>query len=384
MYWQEADFGDVEHFPYRSVSNDPDTARQFAGVLENDPVVEAVSQFKVNGESLEEFAESHESTALVVVQDGRLLVESYFGGCQRESLQPSFSCTKSIVSLLVGIAIEEGLIGSVEDPITTYVEGLHSDFDNVTIRHLMTMTSGISDTGEKLFGAIPAPWSDEVKAYYDPNCRKLARSFKLEHAPGERFEYHDFNPILVGMMLENATNATMSDYLSKKIWRPSGMSFGARWSIDSRWHGFEKPEAGLNAPAIDLARLGATLVDPQQKIVPHDWLAKSVRDPETAKLIEHKFAASAERARQRGQAELAEHIASIRYGYYWWGLERAGRYDFYANGNFGQFIYISPQARLVIVRNGTGHGGLNDWHFGNVFFGLASKVIAAQNQRGSQ
>lgn len=100
-------------------------------------------------------------------------------------------------------------------------------------------------------------------------------------------------------------------------------------------------------------------------------------DQKAGQLLRKKSATYSLRAREKGQAELADHIDSLRYGYFWWGIERDGRYDFYANGRFGQFIYISPQARLVIVRNGTGHGGLNDWYFGNYFSQLASDVIAA-------
>ncbi len=287
---------------------------------ERDPVVHprrrrhtdtgrAISDFRINDETLEEFAASHESTALVVVHDGEILLEKYFQGNDRESLQSGISCTKSVVSLLVGIAIDEGLIGSVDDPIADYVKGLNPEFDNVTVRQLLTMTSGISDTDEKLFGVVPAPWSDEVRGYYDPDLRRLAKSFSLDHPPGERFEYHDFNPILIGMMLENVTGQSLTEYLSSKIWQPAGMQFPARWSIDSRRHGFEKPESGLHARAIDFARLGAVLADPQQTIVSRDWVLQSVLDRHAGQLVQERFAPNADRAESRGAHELAEHIA---------------------------------------------------------------------------
>ena len=243
------------------------------------------------------------------------------------------------------------------------------------------MTSGISDTDEKLFDAVPAPWSDQVKSYYDPNLRKLATTFTITNEPGETFEYHDFNPVLIAMMLENVTGGSLTDYLSHKIWQPAGMSYPARWSLDSRRHGLEKPETGLNFPAIDYARLGTMLLDKDQTIVSKKWLEESTRPNQLAG-PQDKLVAYADRrlAEKRISEDLAEHIRSIRYGLYWWVIEREGRYDYYANGHFGQFIYVSPEANLVIVRCGTDHGGLNDYHFGNAFFRLASEVIAANKQ----
>jgi CubicO group peptidase (beta-lactamase class C family) len=380
LYWQDIDLGDIDRFAYRTVNNYPEAVTAFASDSAANNVKKVVSDFRIKDESLEEFMASHDSTALIIIHDNKIVLEKYFQGNRRDSLQSGVSCTKSVMSLLVGIAIDEGLINSVDDSIADYVDGLHPDFDNVTIRHLLTMTSGISDTDEKLFGVVPAPWSDEVKGYYDPNFRRLVKSFVLDHPPGERFEYHDFNPILIGMLLEKVTGKSMTDYLTEKIWQPAGMQFPARWSLDSRRHGFEQPATGLHATAIDFARLGALLIDPQQTIVSRKWLRQSVLDQDASQLVKELYAAKADRAQGQGADELADHIRALRYGFYWWGLERDGRFDFYANGHFGQFIYISPAARLVIVRHGTGHGGLNDWYFGNYFFQLASKVIEAERQ----
>ncbi len=380
LYWQDIDLGDIDRFAFRTVNNNPKGVREFATGRASSVVRRVISDFRVQNETLEEFAASHESTALIIVQNNEVLLEKYFLGNRRDSLQSSVSCTKSVVSLLVGIAMDEGLIKSVDDPITDYVDGLQPDFETVSIRHLLTMTSGISDTDEKLFDAVPAPWSDEVCGYYDPNLRRLSRSFTLDHPPGERFEYHDFNPVLIGMLLENVTGKSISKYLSEKIWQPVGMQFPAKWSLDSRRHGFELPAAGLHATAIDFARLGALLIDTNQTTVAQSWLQQSILDRPSGKLVKEKYAASADRAESKGANDLADHIRSLRYGFYWWGIEREGRYDYYANGHFGQFIYISPKARLVIVRNGFGHGGLNDWYFGNYFFNLASEVIAAEQQ----
>lgn len=383
LYWQGIDPADIDRFASRTVSHDPDNVSQFVATSGSDAVRSVIAEFRILGETIEAFAASHDSTALIVVYDNEVVLEKYFHGDQRNSLQMSVSCTKSVISLLVGIAIDDGLVNSVDDPISKYVKGLRPEFGKVTIRHLMTMTSGISDTDKKLFDAVPSPWSDKVCAYYDPNLRQLAKSFTTDYEPGERFEYHDFNPILIAIMLETVTGKSLSEYLSEKIWQPVGMRYPAKWSLDSGRHGFEKPESGLNACPIDFARLGASLIDPNQNVVSEAWLRQSIFDANAGELVKAKFASSAERARSKGADDLAEQIRSLRYGLYWWGVERENRYDFYANGHFGQFIYISPDARLVIVRHGTGHGGLNDWYFGDCFFQLSSEVIVA-TQKNAQ
>ncbi len=377
LYWRESDCDDMNRFPWRTVANDPVSITAL-GTKPDPRVMQVVADFRIDGQSIREFAASHESTAMIILHNGHIVFEEYFQGHNRDSLQSSFSCTKSVVSLLVGIALADGLIGSVEEPISKFVDGLDPAFESVSIRQLLTMTSGLSSQDDKkLFDVVPAPWSDEVKAYYDPNCRRLARTFQLDYDPGERFEYHDYSPILVGMMLEQVTGRSLTDYLSDKLWRPAGMEYPARWSLDSARHGFEKPEAGLHVRAIDFARLGRLLLNANQAVVSQDWLQAATVDTETSQLLQKRLAGSAQRAFERGNEARATHIRSMRYGYYWWGVQRAGRYDYYANGHFGQFLYVSPSARLVIVRHGVGHGGLDDWDFANQFFELASAVIAA-------
>lgn len=383
LYWQDMDLGDIDRFAFRVVQNHGETVRQFSDGQVPDSIKNVISEFRVNGQSIEEFASSHQSTALIIIQNNEVLLEEYFQGSHRAKLQSSVSCTKSVISLMVGIAIEEGLIQSVDDSITDYVDGLPEPFAAVTIRHLLTMTAGFSDSNAELFGAIPAPWSDRVCGYYDPNLRGLAKNFTLANSPGARFEYHDYSPILIGMLLENVTGQNLSSYFEEKIWKPGGMEFPARWSLDSRRHQFELPAVGLHATAIDFARLGAILIDDSQTIVSTSWLQQSKLDENAGSLLAKKYAPVAERVADNGAEDLAEHIRGIRYGFYWWGIQREGRYDFYANGRFGQFIYICPEAKLVIVRHGTGHGGLNDWYFGHYFFQLASAVIAAKQKESS-
>ena len=108
------------------------------------------------------------------------------------------------------------------------------------------MASGIEITNNRWFDAVPSPFSADVKAYYDPNLRGLIRHIKRKYPPGQRFQYHDLNAILIGVLLEKVSQTSLPELLEKRIWRPAGMAYPASWSLDSNRHRFPKVAAGLN------------------------------------------------------------------------------------------------------------------------------------------
>lgn len=215
--WREADFRDFERFPSRSVpagskefsfkpapekppeylrtvtyrrdTPDPTTPREsMATTLDSTGGKEVT-------EPLEKFLADTDTTAFLVIRDDTLLYEGYFNGYDRTSTQTSFSVAKSFVSALVGIAIKEGHIGSVDDPITKYIPELKGPgIDKITIRHLLTMSSGLKYSGE---GGGGGPFSDDAKTYYDPNLRELALTVEPEVQPGRRWEYNNYHPLLL-------------------------------------------------------------------------------------------------------------------------------------------------------------------------------------------
>ncbi|CAA9464257.1 MAG: Beta-lactamase class C-like and penicillin binding proteins (PBPs) superfamily [uncultured Rubrobacteraceae bacterium] len=265
--WREGDFRDFEKFPsrpvpagskrfsfepapenppeylrtvtYRRDAPDPETPREsMATTLDSAGGTEVT-------EPLEEFMTETDTTAFLVIRDDALLYEGYFNGYDRESTQTSFSIAKSFLSALIGIAIKEGHIGSVDDPITKYVPELKQPgVDKITIRHLLTMPSGLEYSGE---GSGGGPFGDDAKTYYDPNLRELALTVEPEAEPGKRWEYNNYHPLLLGMILERATDRPVATYLSQKIWRPLGMEADGSWSLDSEASGFEKMESGITA-----------------------------------------------------------------------------------------------------------------------------------------
>ena len=358
--WREADFRDFERFPSRAVPAGPKEF-SFKAAPEDppeylrtvtyrrdapDPATPRESMATTLGsaggekvtEPLEKFLEDTGTTAFLVIRDDKLLYEGYFNGYDRESTQTSFSVAKSFVSALVGIAIEEGYIGSVEDPITKYVPELEGpEMDKITIRHLLTMSSGLRYSGE---GGGGGPLGDDAKTYYDPNLRELALTVEPEVEPERRWEYNNYHPLLLGMVLERATDRPVATYLSQKIWRPLGMEAEGSWSLDSEASGFEKMESGINGRAIDFAKFGRLYLNRGEwkgkEVVPQSWVEESTRVDTTTDPADF-------------------------YQYFWWvDVVEPDRGRFMARGNLGQFIYVVPDKDLVIVRMGEDFG-YNRW-----------------------
>jgi CubicO group peptidase (beta-lactamase class C family) len=260
IFWRESDYKDLEKFPARTIHNAPPVFR-FDKLPADNPYasqIEAIASDSSNGESLEDYLNASGTTAILVIHDDKLLYERYFNGYDETSLNTSFSMAKSFASALVGIAIDKERIKSVNEPITNYIpELLEKDerFKSITIRHLLTMSSGIKyEEGGDL------PWSeeaDDTKTYYATNLRELAlENCLIEGKPGEYFEYNNYNPLLVGLILERSTGTPVSRYLQEKLWKPMGMEADGSWSLDSTTSGFEKMESGVNARARDFGRFG--------------------------------------------------------------------------------------------------------------------------------
>ena len=289
---------------------------------------------KIN--NLETFLTGTGTQAFIVIQDDAILYEQYFNGAQRDTLVTSFSTAKSFDSTLIGLAIEDGLIRSVDDPITDYLPELverDSRFQQITLSNLMMMASGIR------YVETDIPFFDDGnRTYRFPDMRRLAlKMTKIVTPPGE-FVYNPYNPLLIGLVLERVTGKTVTQYLQEKLWTPLGMEYGGSWSLDSDKTGYEKMESGLNARAIDFAKFGSLFLKQGNwngvQVIPAEWVAEATTPDETAKLDD-----------------------KVYYKYFWWGLYREDQgYDYFAWGNLGQFIYISPTHHLVIVRNGERYG----------------------------
>ena len=324
-------------------------------IFESDPQID----------NLERFLMDTGTQAFIIIQDDRILYEKYFNGSQRDSIVTSFSVAKSFTSALIGAAITDGYIHNVNDSITDYLPELlarDSHFSEITIRDLLMMSSGI-----RYFEDIPLLNDDGTKTYLYPDLRELALTqSRIVEQPGEHFLYNNYHPLLLGMILERAIGISVTEYLEQQIWQPLGMEFDGSWSLDSEESGFEKMESGINARAIDFAKFGRLFLHKGNwngmRVIPADWIIESTRED-----------TSVDRGDYYAEFRIHEPLDGY-YKYMWWGLPRTGaEYDFSAVGNLGQFIYISPQANLIIVRNGE-KSVIENKEWLQIFYRFANKI----------
>lgn len=293
-----------------------------------------------DGAALDRFLAANGTTAFLVLVDGVVADERYYGGRRRESLFKSFSITKSVLSALFGIAQEEGLIAA-GDPLGRYLTGLRPDLASLRLQHLLDNTACLAYRRGNL------PWKQQPRMYYTTDVRAYVRAAaRIEQRPGTCYAGEDLSPLLAGAALEQALRrryprATLSDYLSARLWRPMGASYPALITLDRAGDGMEKVESGLTARAVDLARFGQLYLEDGRGIVPSGWVRVSTTPPPSGSPngFPHGFHRN-----------------------FWWGRYQPGfkRSDFFANGHFGQRIYVSPDRRLVLVRLGERAGEV-DW-----------------------
>jgi len=270
------------------------------------------------------------ASGLIILQDNQIRLEKYARGFDASGRWTSMSVGKSVSSTLVGAAIKDGFIKSLDDKVTTYIKGLNnSSYDDVTIRHLLTMTSGM-----KWDETYTNPNSDNVRLRHEPvrpgsnatvsYMRRLTRQ-----APaGTKWLYNSGDTELIGVLLTQSTGKTLSAYLSEKIWKPYGMEQHAYWDLTPS--GVERSGGGLSVTLRDYARFGQFILDGAQvpggaSIVPPGWLAQA-----TTK-----------------QADIG--VPGRGYGYLWWTNDDG---SFEARGTFGQSIFLDPKRRLVIATTG--------------------------------
>ncbi|MEM0929731.1 MAG: serine hydrolase [Pseudomonadota bacterium] len=286
---------------------------------------------------LDTYFDAGRAVSVVVLQNGKVRAERYGLSFEPDERWTSFSVAKSFTSTLVGTAIKDGYIESLDAPVTDYIEGLKgSAYEGVTVRQLLTMTSGVD-------------WNED---YYDPNSdvaqfgnhipdddlpivvsymQKLGRA----HEPGTVWNYSTGETNLIGILVSEATGMTLADYLTEKIWQPYGMEAKASWLIGE--DDVEISGCCIQATTRDFARFGQFILDGGvingEPILPDGWL-----DDATTRQVGIGF-------------------DPWGYGYQWWTYEDGA---FGARGIFGQTIFIDPARNLVIANNSSWSSALGD------------------------
>jgi CubicO group peptidase (beta-lactamase class C family) len=294
------------------------------------PQGKAIAAFRKGGEKekyFNDFLAKQKVAGLLVLQDGKIRLEHYGLGLSDTGRWTSQSMAKSVTSTLVGAAIKDGYIKSIDDYMTDYIPDLKgSAYDSVKIRHVLTMTSGVrwSENYADPNSDIAKFYSDPVDAGIDATVSYMRR-LPAEAEPGKKWVYKTGETDLLGVLVSSATGQTLSNYLSKKIWAPYGMEQNATWILDRTDH--ELAGCCLQMPLRDYARFGQFVLDGGringETIVPDGWFDAATQT----------------------QVPL---WPGGGYGYQWWIFNGN---TFEALGIHGQVIHIDPARRLVVVIN---------------------------------
>lgn len=313
--------------------------------------VEYPEKGSTHREKLNDLLERTGTRAFLILKDDQLILEMYLNS-SRDDFNTSFSSVKSFDSTLIGAAIADGYISSVNDPVIQYIPEIAGrGLDELTIRDLLLMNSGIHYVESPELPFYQAPFADDALTYYSSNMRKLALSIEPGTTPiGEAFHYNNFHPLLEGLIIERATGMHVADYLQERIWKPMGAEYPASWSLDSSASSFEKMESGINARAIDYARFGLIFLHKGYwngvQILPEEWVREATEplrpDPRT------------------WETDRDWPSYNGYYKYHWWGINNAdGSYDFLAHGRYDQIVYVAPRKNVVIVRLGDAPDGFS-------------------------
>lgn len=324
-------------FPTRSVEP-AQTAFAFARAPDQRTDLDTVTVRAADGRRIpfNEYLADHEVLAFLVIRNDTVLYESYRDGMTDSTIHSSFSAAKSVLSALVGIAVSEGKIRSLDDAVADYVTELRGRpaFAGMTVRHLLEMKSGLryTTTGRGMFADFR---SDEARAFYAADLREFLLGTPRAHEPGVLWVYKDTDAELLGWVLSRAVGMTVAAYTEARLWRRIGTERAATWSLDHR-DGMEKVSNGFNATAPDLARFGRLFLHGGMwdgtRVVPADWVARSVAVDSS-----------------RTEPEVSTWW-KMQHTLYWWHPIQPPQGDFYAEGSRGQRIYVDPATNTVIVQ----------------------------------
>jgi len=278
--------------------------------------------------SVEDYMKAYNTSGVLVLKDGKVVMERYGLGRKPEDRWTSFSVAKSVTSTLVGAAIQDGKIKSLSAPVTDYIPELKgSGYDGVTVRQLLMMSSGVkwnedyTDPKSDVAQSATLP----IEPGKNPLVTYMSR-LPRAHEPGTFFNYNTGETDLVGILVSNAVGKSLSQYASEKIWKPYGMERDAIWVVDPAGH--ERGGCCMSITLRDYGRIGQFMLEGgragERQILPAGWV-----DEATSPQITNG-------TRERG------------YGYFWWMPDNGA---FEARGIFGQSITVFRNEGIVIVTN---------------------------------
>jgi CubicO group peptidase (beta-lactamase class C family) len=343
IFWNYANIDDHNKFPAVTIKK-AGSSYYFTNPDQELPPKLPVEYDPEGGIAFDEFLEEKQSVAFAIIQHDTILYERFFDDYSRGSILTSFSISKSFISALLGIALAEGSIKSIDQPVTDYLDGFkYPGFDKITIRNLIEMRSGIYFNE-----SYSNPFGHAAKYYYGKDLKKYTYRLKPVNPPDSSYEYSSGNTQILGLVLESATGMSLPEYLERTIWTKVGMEYDGSWNLDSEKHKTVKAFCCLNASFYDFAKFGKLYLDrgkwDNEEIIPGWWIEESLKIQNDSRDDD-----------------------GYPYTFGWRSLETG---SFFAKGIMGQYIYINPAKELVILRFGKSYAGI-EW--ANLFEKIADQ-----------
>lgn len=310
-------------------------------------------------DSLRLILDQTKTIAFLIFQHDSLLYEWYAPHYSDSSHTNPFSATKSILSVLTGIALREGKLKSIEESVGNYYPPYaDSSRRGITLHHLLTMSSGLN-----YYDNFINPNGHVSHLYYGRNILKFVNSMKVEKKPGYEFRYKNVDPEILGIALKNAVGMTLSDYASAHLWKPIGAAHDAYWLTD-RKGGMEKSYCCFHTNARDIARIGI--------------LYKHFGNWQGQQLVDSNYVRASLRPINIHDGETGDSLCK-RYGYLWWLRNVDAKGDYAADGLKGQYVGTLPDKDIMFVRLGK-----RDWYYNGQRFKqfpfLYAKIVRALRQ----
>jgi CubicO group peptidase (beta-lactamase class C family) len=288
--------------------------------------------------SFDDLLKQNRTRSFLWIRDDAVVYERYFDGVTAATQLPSFSMSKTFASVLVGCALSDGLIRSIDDKLVTYVPDLagKTGYGEVTLEQLLRMTSGIDFVEDSYAGAA---------LYYSTDLRARMYSYPVTRTPGSHYLYGSIGMALMWDVLDRRLDhKTVSRYFEERLWNALGAEYPAAWSLDSPSSGVEKLFGGFSATTRDHARLGLLFLHGGtmngRTVVSPEWIRESLAPDPVADVVHTTD-------------------GSVRRGKYQWFLTLDGK-AYFAKGYHGQYVFVIPKERTVFVRFGDDYGAI-DW-----------------------
>jgi CubicO group peptidase (beta-lactamase class C family) len=281
--------------------------------------------------NIHQFLQRTSTTAFVVVKDGRVIFEYYGNGVEKGDITQIFSVTKVLVTALLGIAMNEGYIATLDQPVSDFLPDYRKKkYSKLTLRHLVQMQSGLDyDEYGRIFQTL--------RFYYQQNVNKLLQNPEMKHEPGMVFTYKSIDTQILAECLEKAVGMPLTDYFKTRLWDQLEPEDSTSWSYDSPWHRKPKYFGGLNASARDIAKFGVAVAQDGKykgkQIIPAAWL--NMCDDVSCRNGENFYCNG-----------------------WWYGEDDEETNCYFGAGFNGQTLFINETTQTVIVRLGKNKGGV--------------------------